>query len=33
MPGPRWWWVERGVILPGEGDVVARDVDQRGERR
>ncbi len=23
MPGPIWYWENRGVILPGHGDVVA----------
>jgi hypothetical protein len=32
MPGARWWSDERGVILPGHGDVVAREHDRRDAR-
>lgn len=37
-PGRLWWWEERGVILPGAGDVVAEQIahefeDAAGEYR
>lgn len=30
-PGAAFYWKNRGVILPGHGDIVARDVEQRGD--